>query len=374
MPTNELITTSICTWDDVIQNAVIQQEFNTEILNIINEAAVIDSYKVKVDIADASPDFLHAKIDDDLADSDALSWPSAAVVVCAENIASATVKFWVDLTTVDGFFDNDPGTDVRVLMWNAGTMQWVVASGFTDTYQVKVTGSDTGASYLHDAFNLNDTYVGDADLLVATETVGAGGTNQKERPFVDVSAISGWSATGTYILCIVDNISTYLESDSFSTSDELVKCTSGDTTASYLHDAIKDNATYVSGQDGLVASETDGASSTNQKERFFLDSSAISDFASIPDGEAWSLSLARAGSTYTLKWAEAGSSGAAVLKVTALVAGRSGATPGVSSAFTVIDGPTPSQIVNYSTVEITADSYVVVVYTGSQWVIAAAFC
>lgn len=59
-----------------------------------------------------------------------------------------------------------------------------------------------------------------------------------------------------------------------------IKVTINDTTPSVLHDAVKDNATYVSGQDGLVASTTDGAGGTDQKERFFLDVSAISGWVS----------------------------------------------------------------------------------------------
>lgn len=55
-----------------------------------------------------------------------------------------------------------------------------------------------------------------------------------------------------------------------------IKVTSTDSTPSFLHDAIKDNASYVALQDALVASTTDGAGGADQKERFFMDSSAIS--------------------------------------------------------------------------------------------------
>lgn len=77
---------------------------------------------------------------------------------------------------------------------HSGTFQFVAA------YTVKCTVDDSTASYLHDAIKDNATYVSGQDAIVATATDGAGGTDQKERLFVDVSAISGWSVGATQLL------------------------------------------------------------------------------------------------------------------------------------------------------------------------------
>lgn len=77
---------------------------------------------------------------------------------------------------------------------HSGAFQWVAA------YTVKATANDSTASYLHDAINDNGTYVSGQDPLVKTETVGAGGTDQKERLFFDSSAVDAWTATDNEVL------------------------------------------------------------------------------------------------------------------------------------------------------------------------------
>ena len=81
---------------------------------------------------------------------------------------------------------------------NGGQVNWQAAVGITETNKVKSSAIDPTADYLHAAFTLGATYVGGADLLVAVQTVDGGGGNLKETPFVDVSAISGYNASGDY--------------------------------------------------------------------------------------------------------------------------------------------------------------------------------
>ncbi len=68
-----------------------------------------------------------------------------------------------------------------------------ITAGGTDSFTVLVTGTDSTPKYLHDAFNDHTTYDGDEDLIVKTETQGAGGANQSEQLFVDMSFVRGWN-------------------------------------------------------------------------------------------------------------------------------------------------------------------------------------
>lgn len=80
---------------------------------------------------------------------------------------------------------------VQQLINDNDSWKWV------DAHTIKSTINDSTAAFLHDAFKdaaTTSTYVSGQDAVVKNETDGASGTDQTERLFVDVSAISGWSS------------------------------------------------------------------------------------------------------------------------------------------------------------------------------------
>lgn len=194
---NQKINTNPCTEAEQKANwSVVNNKF-VQIDQVI-EAGGLPDHKVAISAFDeggAGADYLFAKIQD----AGSFNSDTDAIVSAAD--AGAVVAFFWSATNVVGYSP----TGLLNLIVDNGVLQF---AGFTDTvdnYTVKVTTSDLTASFLHDAFNLNATYSSPADLLIATETVGAGGTNQKERPFVDVSIINGYDATAFRVWTIENN-------------------------------------------------------------------------------------------------------------------------------------------------------------------------
>lgn len=301
---NNKINPNPCGPEDNAANWATQSVINNNQTIINQNGGGADTYKVGVnatDVANATFDFLHAKIHDN-----ATYVSGQDMVVASATVGNVTERFFVDVSAITNF----SGSGSYFLIIAGGVTAWAPLSAAIDNYTVLVTGSDTTPSYLHDAIKDNAAYVSGADILVASATDGANGTDQKERFFVDVSAIGGYSDTGTYAFLLINNVTTLVDVTSGGLADTYkVKSTANDTTAAYLHDAVNTNATRVSTEDAIVACETAGASSTNQKEEFFLDSSVINSYSSIPDGETWQLSLSRSGSTRTLKWAHSSAPG-----------------------------------------------------------------
>lgn len=200
------INTNFCTLEDAsyATQALVEQIQN--IYNVLDTGGVLaDTFKVSVNEDDVGPDFLHAKID-----QSGVTGYEGTIPVFSETIGDSTERFIADLRSVANY--TTVGSDTQFLSINgAGELSFTTVGTSVDTNMVMVTSGDSTPSYLHDAFDLNAAYVANADLLVATETVGWGGTNQKERPFVDVSAIAGYSAEGTFFLALVNNVTTYVD-------------------------------------------------------------------------------------------------------------------------------------------------------------------
>lgn len=201
---------------DVIYNAQTTNELINNLTEAITniEASGTSDHKVSVNATDNAAlgfDYLHAKF------NDAAAYVSGQdALVCVETVSNSTERLFMDTSAISGF----PGSvsDTYVLSLVSGAISWtLLGSDSIDSYEVKVTANDSTQSYLHDAFNLNATYVTNADILVGTATVGGSGTNQTERLFVDVSAINSYSATGFFLLGLDDNVSKYVTIETIGT-------------------------------------------------------------------------------------------------------------------------------------------------------------
>ncbi len=148
----------------------------------------------------------------------------------------------------------------------------IQADLLADSFKVKATTNDSTESFLHDAFTDAATYDSSADALVKFATVGGSGTNQTERAFLDSSAVTSYSGSGTFVLTITNGVLSWTAGggDSFK-----VKSSVTDTTEEYLHDAIADAGTYESGEDLLVKCATIDKGSGNLAERLFVESDAM---------------------------------------------------------------------------------------------------
>ncbi len=213
----ELIT-SICTMDDVASNFQTIQEIVNELYTTIQEGGAGDTYKVAVDVANiGTPDYLNDQLLNQFADGDLDANPNSGVPVVAD-VSGGKERLQVDFSQVPGYNDSELHRVFLEAVWHSGAeggvaVQWGAAADVFDNYTVLVSSDDATDSYLHDAFHLNTTYVADSDILVGTETVGAAGTNQKERLFVDVSAISGYNGTDFLLLGIAGNVTQFFGVD-----------------------------------------------------------------------------------------------------------------------------------------------------------------
>lgn len=188
-----------CTPGDNAHNAQVTQELITNIITLIEESGTVDDKKLAVngtDFTNATYDYLHAKVEQtDVADA-----TLGYATVHSQTVGDLTELFYVDLSLVSGY----DGT-LKVLSIDGGELFWLTASGLVDSYEVMVTADDSTPKFLHSAFNLNTSYVSGADMLVGTQTVGSAATNQTERLFVDVSAITGYDASAFRVLTLEAN-------------------------------------------------------------------------------------------------------------------------------------------------------------------------
>lgn len=190
------LNTSICTLQDIAPVLQSLNDIIQQLYTIINVGGGADTFKVLVNGSDASPDYLHAKIT-----HIATAAGSNAVPVNSFTQGDTTESFYWQPDDINNF-----GAAANMyLAVVSGSLTWVEINATVDANTVLVTGGDSAAKYLHSAFNLNATYVGGADILVATATVGAAATNQTEQLFVDVSVISGWAGTGDFFLGMHNN-------------------------------------------------------------------------------------------------------------------------------------------------------------------------
>jgi len=213
----ELIT-SICTMDDVASNFQTIQEIVNELYTTIQEGGAGDTYKVAVDVANiGTPDYLNDQLLNQFADGDLDANPNSGVPVVAD-VSATKERLQVDFSQVPGYNDSELHRVFLEAEWHSGAeggiaVKWGAAADVFDNYTVLVTGDDSTAKYLHSAFHLNVVYVENSDILVGTETVGGAGTNQKERLFVDVSAISGYNGTDFLLLGISGNVTQFFGVD-----------------------------------------------------------------------------------------------------------------------------------------------------------------
>jgi hypothetical protein len=199
---NQKINKNPCTPADEAANWATVNNFLENFQTFIDLGAISD-HKVSSDAADealAGANYLGSKI------YYSGSQPANSIPILHEIKGDKRVAFYLDPEQILGY----SATGSFNLSLDDSDLAWTPFSGSVDNFTVQVTAGDTTASYLHDAFNLNATYINNADLLVGTETVGVGGTNQKERLFVDISTITGWHATEFRILTIAANVSEYV--------------------------------------------------------------------------------------------------------------------------------------------------------------------
>jgi hypothetical protein len=196
------INTRPCSPEDEAKNwQVIKNTINQLFEAVNNISVAFSDHKVAVNDTDNTNltfDYLHAKVNDN--DTYAIDLD---LLVMSETVGDLTERFFVKSSNISGF--SDPGTLLLTLADDKSTVQWTGATIVSDTFKVKATGTDSTEDYFHNTINDNATYVGGADIIVASATVGAAASNQKERLFVDVSAISGWAATGEFVLRLVGN-------------------------------------------------------------------------------------------------------------------------------------------------------------------------
>lgn len=190
-----------------------------------------------------------------------------------------------------------------------------ISGGAVDAFTVKCTTNDTTASFLHDALTFTSaggTYDVNADPVITSETDTPSG-NETESLFIDASAVPGYSGTGTWALCEVNGVLTFVDGSTLGSGggdNFKVKVSGADTTDQYLHAKFKDSATYSATADAIVgAAITDAAGDENV--RMFLDGSGITGYGSIPDGETWPLVMARVGSAYTIQFSDTFTGGGA---------------------------------------------------------------
>lgn len=280
-------------WQQVAENFIV-------IENILNGDE--DAFTVMVSANDTTPDYLHGKFKD-AATGNAGTEDFVIVAELVDASGDEHVKI---------YFDSSEATDysasgIHLLGVEDGESKFISAAsivsagGGSDTDEkVKCSSNDTTAGYLHAKFKDSFTYASQ-DFLVSADLVDDSG-DENVRLAIDSSAITGYSASGDILLGLSDGVQTFFTAGTVSDTFK-VKSTADDTTESFLHDAIEDNnEAYVSTEDGLVYAATDGASSTDQKERLFLNTSVIDSYSSIPDGEFWPLGIERSGDTRTLKF------------------------------------------------------------------------
>jgi hypothetical protein len=120
--------------------------------------------------------------------------------------------------TERAFLDSDKimgysGTGILLLEIADGVVKWGPQETATDSFKVLVTSTDPLPEYLHSSIQDNATYVTKADIIVASATDTTDAKDYKERFFVDVSAITGYSDKDFFLLALEDNQSKYVTSD-----------------------------------------------------------------------------------------------------------------------------------------------------------------
>ena len=209
------LLTQICTLDDVVHNAQVQQQINNEFYDLLSVGGGGDTYKVAVDLTNiATADYLDNVLLYVVADGALGDYPDAAIPVVAD-VSSTKERLQVDVTQLPGW---DPEGDL-IIRVTEGVASLDNYGTVSDNYTVKITLTDTVPSFLWESFDLNETYVSGADMVVAAEVVGSPFTDQTLRPFVDVSAITGYSDTDLKILGIDGNVTQFFDPTFFSTVD-----------------------------------------------------------------------------------------------------------------------------------------------------------
>lgn len=209
-----------CTPEEERANIATQNTVNNYVTNQITELTEIigdievsgtSDHKVSINATDNTAlgyDYLHAKIQQ----ADVADRGIGHVVVRSDpyGVDDNTEAFYCDLSTVN-LYNDQP---LMFLACIEGEIVWQeIATGGggdpVDTYTVKDTSTST-PRYLHDALENTGTYVGGADINVFGVPYVASGADYKERLYLDVSAITDWDDTGTFVLSLVDNASKYL--------------------------------------------------------------------------------------------------------------------------------------------------------------------
>lgn len=309
------VNTHPCTPEDANRNWQVVNTFINTVNEFMEDSGAVDTFTVLVTEDDTTASVLHDAIEDNgtyTADSDVIV--SSVTVGAADT--DQTERFFVDMSNSHG------GAGTWALCVVNGTNTWVDTSTFVaDAFTVKITTNDTTAGFLHDSMVNTATYDADPDIpIYAAVNTPAG--NEKLQLFIDASAITAYSGTGTHALCEVNGVPTFVDLDAFvgsgvtegtyidisagqvsvdltevsgydagDNSQDLihesgtikwtyhkVSVTADDSTPSVLHAAIKDvdgTDPYSTTQDAAIYGETDGAAGTNQLERFYFNSSKI---------------------------------------------------------------------------------------------------
>lgn len=262
MPSDRIIVnTSNCTLDDVNQALSDVNNALNQIFTAIDTGGGGADVKVAVDFANVgSTDYLDNQLYWPLSGSaDLIANPGAGVLI-ASDVTSAKERLQADFTTVNGIDALELGhrvfLELKPDVGDGYFLQWSVADDVTDNYTVLVTTDDSTPSYLHDAIHDNASYVDTSDIIVASATVGAASSDQTERFFVDVSAITGYHATEFRLLGLIGNVSTYFSLDDLSGYSIVAAGTYIDVAYSAGTWTVSVDLTEVSGYDGAAFQQT----------------------------------------------------------------------------------------------------------------------
>lgn len=181
---NLKINTNPCTDQDQRRNWDIANQLFQAIIN----QGTIDNYTVCVDTTDTEPAFLNDKL-----------YNQGAYVAGTHQDVYAEIYVDAGVRKVRLFTPAAAG---------AGTDD--------KTILVSGPGTDTTNDYLYPKFYTHATYEASKDVIVAVEIEPTSvGGNEKIRAFLDVSTITGYSATVTRILACVGGNTRFIDLDNF---------------------------------------------------------------------------------------------------------------------------------------------------------------
>lgn len=200
-----------CTQEDEQYNLSVLNSFQQTVNNFIEGGE--DSGKVYVSSADDTWNYLHDKMTTQ-ATRDTDEDPLIAVAIGNAG-GVETLTLFLDSSAIDNYSD----TGLWVLSLNNGNAEWYDASTFGGggggaDILVQTSNTDTaGGEYLsakmEDYTGASPAYAA-GDLLVQCDLTNSGGA-ENLRFYANTNSYPGYSATGTWALCLDDNVWTWVD-------------------------------------------------------------------------------------------------------------------------------------------------------------------